>query len=82
MPTSSKPKSKLPQAKNISKSILWNEKLCKLCGNCIHFCPVKTLEFNNQQKIIEKGKCIQCGMCERYCPDFAIFVKKKSKTKI
>lgn len=69
-----------PQPKSISPFILWNEEYCKYCQNCIHFCPVKTLAFDADQKMIEKGKCIQCGLCERYCPDCAIFVKKKTSS--
>lgn len=59
----------------LSKEILWDDENCKLCENCVYFCPVKTLEIKHR-KMIDKGKCIKCMMCERYCPDFAIFVEK------
>lgn len=61
--------------KNLSKNIKWDEAYCKLCNNCVSACPVKTLEIKNKM-MIEKGKCTRCHMCERYCPDFAIWVRK------
>lgn len=61
--------------KNLSKNIEWNKEYCKLCENCVLFCPVKTLEIKHK-KMIENGKCIRCTMCEKYCPDYAIKVIK------
>jgi 2-oxoglutarate ferredoxin oxidoreductase subunit delta len=65
--------------KKISNKISWSEKFCKKCNICINFCPVKTLELK-QGKMIEHGKCILCGMCERYCPDMAIKVIGKKQS--
>lgn len=60
---------------NLSKNIAWDAEYCKFCENCVEFCPVKTLEIKHE-KMIEKGKCIKCFMCEKYCPDYAIWVRK------
>jgi len=68
------------------------EERCKGCGLCIAFCPKKVLVESD--RINEKGYhppelvenppvdvCINCGFCERICPDFAIFVKEKKVSK-
>ncbi len=61
-----------------------DEDRCKGCGLCIEFCPKDCLGFSDV--INEKGwrvakmhrmkDCIKCYMCERMCPDFAIFVNE------
>lgn len=53
---------------------------CKGCGFCIEFCPVGALDYSKSStdkgyyppKM--KGGCILCGKCEKYCPDFAIYL--------
>ncbi len=58
---------------------------CKGCGFCIEFCPVNALEFS--EKTTEKGYkppkmnqgCILCGKCEKICPEFSIYLKKKKE---
>ena len=55
-------------------------RLCKGCGICVDFCPMKVLEMPNTTKLIpilkNPQKCTKCGVCEIMCPDFAIFVVK------
>jgi 2-oxoglutarate ferredoxin oxidoreductase subunit delta len=62
-----------------------DEKLCKGCYYCIDICPKKVLTKSN--KMGPKGyfgveaekpeECIECRLCERICPDFAISVQIK-----
>lgn len=57
---------------------------CKGCGFCVEFCPKQVLEVSDDfnakgyhiPKVVEGGVCVACGMCERICPDFAIFVER------
>jgi 2-oxoglutarate ferredoxin oxidoreductase subunit delta len=61
-----------------------NSNICKGCGFCIEFCPIGVLEFSDtvnpwgyQYPRIKPGMedaCVNCGMCERVCPEFAIEV--------
>ena len=68
------------------------EERCKGCGLCVNYCPKGVLVQSD--RINEKGYhppelvedppvkvCINCGFCERICPDFAIFVKEKKRDK-
>lgn len=55
------------------------ERLCKGCGICVHFCPAKILELTavGKIKVVEGDKCLGCKACEHRCPDFAISVEEK-----
>ena len=53
-----------------------NKALCKGCGVCVYFCPVKALALNEFKiEVVEPDKCTGCMMCELRCPDFAIEVE-------
>ncbi len=55
---------------------------CKGCGICIEICQASVLEIseelntNGYHPPVAKNPeaCINCGMCEMFCPDFAIWV--------
>lgn len=61
-----------------------DEKVCKGCALCIHFCPreVFTLagEHNEKGYVVAKvtrpEECTGCKLCEISCPDLAIYVEK------
>lgn len=63
--------------------------LCKGCGLCIEFCPMKV--FEKSKKLTKKGvhmpvpvneeKCTKCRYCELICPDFAIHVEVEDEVK-
>jgi ferredoxin len=47
---------------------------CTLCMSCVGACPSSALQDNQaapQLRFIEKN-CVQCGLCERTCPEQAI----------
>jgi len=47
---------------------------CTLCLACVSACPASALQDNQnapQLRFIEKN-CVQCGLCERTCPENAI----------
>ena len=59
-------------------NIYWNDALCKRCLICVDMCPRQNLGFKDD-KLVEKGNCIHCGFCEKYCPDLAIKGKDKDE---
>ncbi len=57
------------------------EERCKGCGFCVEYGPREVLvlsgKFNRKgyhpPVIAKEGECINCGLCEMICPEFAIF---------
>lgn len=66
--------------KKIDALITWRPEYCKRCFTCINICPVKNLMFQNDE-MVSLGKCIQCQLCEKYCPDFTIEVPPRKEEK-
>jgi len=54
---------------------------CKGCGICVHFCPKKVLELDNDGKVVavRPEDCIACKLCELRCPDLAIQIINKQE---
>jgi len=56
---------------------------CKGCGFCVEFCPQCVLvmsEHSNSRgyhppQLTDATHCVNCGLCELLCPDFAVFVE-------
>ena len=65
--------------KPLDAHITWAAEYCKHCFTCINICPVKNLKFAGDD-MISLEKCIQCQLCEKYCPDFALEVEPKKKS--
>lgn len=55
---------------------------CKGCGICIEICQNKILEISEETNkygyhpptVKNQDECTNCGLCEMFCPDFAIWV--------
>ncbi|MDP6115382.1 MAG: ferredoxin family protein [Planctomycetota bacterium] len=57
---------------------------CKGCGWCVEFCPKNVLttsdSFNSKgyyyPVVGRTDECVDCRLCERICPDFAIYLRR------
>ena len=60
---------------------------CKECDYCWTFCPNEVLEMSEEINAagyrhpkVKAGKendCVNCGMCQAVCPEFAIYAKEE-----
>ncbi len=54
---------------------------CKGCGFCVEYCPNEVLELSKEYNtkgyhppfVKNPDSCVNCGLCEMICPDFAIW---------
>ncbi len=53
-----------------------NSRLCKSCNMCIESCPVQAI--NQETKIIDYNKCIECMCCHELCMHQAVELKSDS----
>lgn len=57
-----------------------DEKLCKGCGLCVHYCPRKVVELAERISaqgyhpavLVDGSRCTGCAVCGMVCPDLAI----------
>jgi 2-oxoglutarate ferredoxin oxidoreductase subunit delta len=62
------------------------ERLCKSCGLCVHFCRRGVLKISDRRnlkgyqvaEVAHPEKCKPCKLCESNCPDFAIYVQSQA----
>jgi aryl-alcohol dehydrogenase-like predicted oxidoreductase len=47
---------------------------CSGCGSCTRKCGQKALRVEEGKAVVDPEKCVLCGYCSAYCPDFCIKV--------
>jgi 2-oxoglutarate ferredoxin oxidoreductase subunit delta len=84
-----KPITPMPRRIRRMVLVILNEQ-CKQCELCVVFCPKNVLCID-ENIYNRKGyhpvttcdleACVNCGFCERICPDMAIFLADKEEAK-
>jgi 2-oxoglutarate ferredoxin oxidoreductase subunit delta len=58
---------------------------CKGCKFCVEYCPKNVLEMDTSFNVkgyhppvvVNPEDCLDCGLCEMICPEFAIWSTPK-----
>ncbi|WZL71482.1 aldo/keto reductase [Clostridiaceae bacterium 35-E11] len=45
---------------------------CERCGNCVAHCKHNALRIVKDEVVVNTEKCVLCGYCSSYCPQFCI----------
>ncbi len=45
---------------------------CAACGSCVSACKNGALSIENDKLVVNREKCLLCGYCSAYCPEFCI----------
>ncbi len=64
--------------------VSFNEELCKGCGLCVEYCPLKIIELSEKinsmgyhpAQIIDVNRCTGCAFCAMMCPDVVIRIER------
>lgn len=48
------------------------EDWCEGCGRCVQHCKFKALSIVDGKSKVDPDRCILCGYCAGYCPEFCI----------
>jgi ferredoxin len=59
--------------------MLLNVESCTLCHSCVNACPTGALSDNPDRAMLRftESICVQCGLCERTCPEDAITLQPR-----
>jgi len=57
-------------------AVNWNRAKCMRCGGCVGVCPKSALELEESGVLVDNKLCIDCSICEKFCPVGALKVKK------
>lgn len=49
--------------------------LCTSCTDCFQRCPMEAIEEGDVSALVNKKRCIGCGLCVSVCPEDAISLK-------
>ena len=55
-----------------TKRRLHIESWCTGCGSCAEVCRYQALSVQQGRTVVAQGRCVLCGYCAAYCPDFCI----------
>ena len=54
---------------------------CSLCSACLRLCPTFAIKYEQQQFVIDNGRCVGCKSCEDGCPEQSLKVQESIQSK-
>jgi pyruvate formate lyase activating enzyme len=69
-----------PEGIGFQKELMFHQKRCILCGDCIKVCPQHAISQKNQEIFVDRGKCNVSEKCTSVCPSDALQIVGKEMT--
>lgn len=69
-----------PESQAFQSQILWDEKKCVRCLNCIQSCPNHAISCSNDKIYIDPHLCKQCKTCVHTCLNNALSIEGEAKS--
>ena len=61
-----------PEGISKESEILYFEKKCVFCGDCVDECPDELIQIVNDRLLIDRANCNACGKCVCRCESGAL----------
>ena len=68
-----------PESQLVEVQILHDQKKCVGCETCVHVCPQKAIEMENEHIMIHTDRCTGCRTCVQNCPSMALSYEGETK---
>ena len=68
-----------PESQLVEVQILHDQKKCVGCETCVHVCPHKAIEMENEHIVIHTDRCTGCRTCVQNCPSMALSYEGETK---
>lgn len=57
-----------------------NKSTCSMCGACLNICPKAAISMKEDEygflfPVIDEGKCVHCGLCDKICEKIGELIK-------
>ncbi len=59
-----------------------DDSLCRLCGDCLRYCPAHAISQEDKSVAFDYGKCIRCYCCLEVCPHGALRTEEPALGKL
>ncbi len=69
-----------PESQKMEPQILFDEKKCTSCGECLKVCPSGATSRSDGRIRVDRGRCKASGKCAEVCPNEARKVAGRSMT--
>lgn len=69
-----------PESQEAKVQILYDQKKCQHCKQCLSVCPKHAIQYKNNKIYIDEQKCIGCLQCVNSCPSKALSNEGKMQT--
>lgn len=63
-----------PESRSHNQELMFDNRLCVLCGRCEVVCPNDVHSFENDKHHIDYQKCLKCGACVDACLNEALSI--------